>query len=66
MSKHIWIIEERYGSDANYHKWTPASDKHLDYRHFIRRKDAKRAIFNMEYCAHANDLRVRKYVREER
>lgn len=64
--KHIWIVEERYQTQFDDNAWRPMTNKYLKDDYFSTKKDAKRAILNMHYCAHDDDLRISKYVRVEK
>jgi len=60
MSEHIWVVE--YGAGAH---WKPDSDNDEDFTIFFVRKDALEHM-RINHTGHPNNLRVRKYVREER
>lgn len=63
-SHHFWIVEERYQSGPNDPEWRPTGDETDAYRLYGSRKWARKWR-RTDYKAKPENLRVRKYVREQ-
>jgi len=62
MSKHIWIVEYHWTEGWEQ---TPEDDdgSFLTYR---TKREANSDLITGKYSGHPSDLRIRKYVREEK
>ncbi|KKN38544.1 hypothetical protein LCGC14_0752390 [marine sediment metagenome] len=58
--KHVWIIEYGTGSE-----WNPDSDHDGDFTIFFVKRDAVEHM-KKNHTGHPTNLRVRKYMREEK
>ena len=60
-NKHVWIIEYNWDNG-----WGQSPNNDGYFITYNTKRNANLDLINHEYLGHPKDLRIRKYVREER
>jgi len=66
MKNYIWLIEGRQPTKNEHNIWFPTGDANGEFRIYRTRSSAVRMLSSSIYYGHPKDMRVSKYVRQER